>query len=599
MMNLKIAQVVGLNTDQKAAQVISDSRDSDNSFFAVLDLSSDDAFTKGRQILSEVADFYFDFEGSPSEKLQKTFEEIQKRLEGSEFSVLLAAVSGKVLYLISQGAVEAYLKRADNLSSLLSVGTQGQLISGFLQEGDSLFLSTASLTQFLADDLSKLLNLPKEQFEEEVSTRIGSSNLENHGLAALAIEVEQSEMSQQTNLEQDIPSLQEEEAATAVNVRQFWQRLPALKKYLPQTGKGRLIVAVILILIIGLGVGLKIKSAKDAQNTTRFNQAIQKAQDDFNAAKNLASLNGAEAKAKLDSAKSSVNEALGLKPKNTQALDLKKQIDDNTDSILQQFKLSDFPLFLDLDLVKKNFRANQMSLSSGKILLLDPAVKTLISIDIAKKGAQILAGSEQLGEANYFSLNGGLAFIHSKDKGILRVDITNQKISTAAKKDSDLGEIKDIYGFGGNIYLLDMGKKMIWKYLATADGYSDKREYLSKGLKVDFADSLRMQIESSVYVLKKDGEMLRFTRGDKDNFSYGGLDKGVKDPKSFFVSSDTGNLYLLDSGNLRILILTKTGSYKGIISSDRLGQISDLAVDEKEKKVYLLEGSKIFQVDLR
>ena len=108
-----------------------------------------------------------------------------------------------------------------------------------------------------------------------------------------------------------------------------------------------------------------------------------------------------------------------------------------------------------------------------------------------------------------------------------------------------------------------------------------------------------MQIESSVYVLKKEGEMLRFTRGDKDNFSYEGLDKPVKDPKSFFVSSDTDNLYLLDSGNSRLLILTKTGVYKGQISGDKFAQSSDLVVDEKGKKVYLLDGGKIFQVDLK
>ena len=135
--------------------------------------------------------------------------------------------------------------------------------------------------------------------------------------------------------------------------------------------------------------------------------------------------------------------------------------------------------------------------------------------------------------------------------------------------------------------------------MPTSGGYSDKREYLSKGTKVDFSSALRMQIESSVYVLKAGGEILRFTKGDKDNFSLGGLDKGVKDPKSFFVSSDTDNLYLLDSGNSRLLILTKTGSYKGQMSGAKFATATDLAVDEIGKKVYLLDGSKIYSADLK
>jgi len=58
-------------------------------------------------------------------------------------------------------------------------------------------------------------------------------------------------------------------------------------------------------------------------------------------------------------------------------------------------------------------------------------------------------------------------------------------------------------------------------------------------------------------------------------------------------------LYVLDSGNSRLLILTKTGSYKGQITGVKFATATDLVVDEKGKKVYFLEGSKIFQVDLK
>lgn len=604
-MKLKIAQVIGLNTDQKAAQVISVLRE-DNCFLAVLDLTSDDAFTRGRQALSEVSDFYFDFqkensptvyfEGTPAEKLTATFEEAEKKFASDQFALLVAAISGNILYLIGQGAVEVYLKRSDKLSPLLSVGAPSQLISGFLKMGDRVLLATSSLVSFLADDLSKSLDLPTDTFEEEVTDRIGAATPENQGLAGLVIEVEQ----------EDIPKLPQEEISayqptespsitkrTLAWFKFLWQK----KAFLPKTNKGRLFVAVVLIIIIALGVGYQVKVSRDAQKQAAFNQALQQSKDDFNAAKGLASLNPAEAKLKLDAAKGNLAKALGLKLQDKDAQNLKKQIEQESSSILLQSSVADFPLFLDLDLVKKNFRASQMSLSSGKLLLLDPAVKTLISIDLVKKSPLILAGSEQLGEADYLSLNGELAFVYSKDKGILKIDSTNQKVTTVAKKDTEWGEIKDIYGFAGNIYLLDSSQ--IFKYLPTKDGYSDKREYLTKTTKADFALASRMQIESSIYVLKKDGEMLRFTKGDKDNFSYGGLDKGVKDPKSFFVSSDTDNLYLLDSGNSRLLILTKTGSYKGTISGDKFAQASDLVVDEKGKKVYLLEGSKIYQVDLK
>ncbi len=614
-MKFKTTQVIGLNTDQKAAQVISQSREGDDSFFAVLDLTCDDAFTKGRQVLSDLADFYFDSEGSSSEKLNAAFEEAQKKIpvEGQstnqttlKFSLLLSSISGKILYLISKGGIEVYLKRAEKLSSLLSVGAPNQLISGFLEEGDKLLFSTSSLIAFLGEDLEKSLKLPLETFQEELSDRIGASDLENQGLAALAVEVEQEEVK--------LPSLQQEEVSTGFvepgthhaagpvsTVKNILRNslgfVWSQKKYFPRSGRGRLIIASSIIVIIALGVGFKVSAGKEAKKQADFTMALQGAKDDFNAAKGLAVLNSMEAKNKLDLSSDKLSKALTLKPNDSDAQNLKKQIKEESSSILLQSNVSEFPVFLDMDLIKKNFRANQISLSNNKLLALDPGVKTLVVIDLAKKSNQILAGSEQLGEATVASLNGESAFIYSKDKGVLKIDITNSKLSVVSKKDPDLKEISDIYGFGGNVYLQDLSQ--IWKYLPTGGGYSDKREYLNKDTKVDLANSLRMQIESSVYVLKKGGEILRFTKGEKDNFSIGGLDKGVKDPKSFFVSSDTDNLYLLDSGNSRMLILTKTGAYKGQVTGGKFATATDLVVDEQGKKVYLLEGSKIYTADLK
>lgn len=656
-MKIKIAQIVGLNTDQTAAQVLSQTVD-EEVFLAVLDLTCDDAFTRGRSALSELADAYFEAEGSTSEKLSKIFEDALKKFADSSFDLVLAVIAGKILYLTGKGDVEVYLKRLNKLTPLLSIGSEKQLISGFVEEGDKILLSTKSLVTFLGDDLEQALGLPLDAFEDEVSSKVGarplpiaqvqveeqneevedgetedesqekepveevaeegsyheeaeqsgSSAAGHEAMAALAVEIE----SPADQVQQAIPPLpqeeqnedvplapQYEEVSSGGGHAKFLAPVKQLSKIIPKSGRGRLIFALVLLLIVGGGIGFKYKTKKDKERQDQFNASMQSAKDDFAAAKGLSSLTPSEAKAKLDAAKNEVAAALKLEPGSSEAKDLQNQINGQSSSILQESAAKEFPVFLDLGLIKKNFQASGMSLSDGKLLILDPAVKTLVVIDVAKKSNQILAGSEQLGDAQFASLNGDLGFIYSKDKGVLRVDTTNKKVTTPAKVDKEWGSISDIYGFGSNIYLLDAGNNQIWKYVPTTEGYSDKREYFTKDTKVSLADSLRMQIESSVYILKKGGEMLRFTKGVKDNFSYSGLDKGVKDPKSFFVSSDTDNLYLLDSGNSRLLILTKTGEYKGQISGDKFATATDLVVDEKAKLVYLLDGGKIYTVNLQ
>ena len=606
-MKLNIAQVIGLNTDQKAAQVTSSERDG-NSFFAVLSLTCDDAFTKGRQVLSELEDFYFESEGTVAEKLDAAFAEAQKKLseQVTDWDLVLAAVSGKVLYLIGKGEVDVYLKRSDKISSLLKVASV-QLVSGFINAGDKLVFSTRSLTAFLGSDFTKCLELPLESFEEEVQGKIGASELEEKGVAALAVEIseENVEISPVSKQKEEDETLQQEVSDSPGKIKAvfgaFFKKIiwgfSQLKTYFPKSGRGRLAIAIVLIVIALAGAGYKYKVNKDSEKLLQFNQIFASAKEDFEGAKGLASLNPAEAKKRLESAKDKVSKALVLAPKDQEANNFKNTLENESSSILQAAEVSNFPEFLDMDLVKKDFRAVSMSLSKDKLLLLDPGTKTLVVVDMAKKSNQILAGSDGLGEAVFASLNGSFAFVFSKDKGIIRVDSAKQKATTVSKADKDWEEIKDIYGFAGNIYLLDSGQ--IWKYLPAADGYSDKREYLTKGTKADLANAIRMQIESSVYVLKSDGEILRFTKGDKDNFSYDGLPSPVKSPKSLFVSSDTDNLYLLDSGNSRLLILTKTGGYKGQMMGSGFGSATDLVVDEKGKKVYLLERSKIYSVELK
>ena len=618
IMKLNIAQVIGLNTDQKAAQVIYQQRDTEGTFLAVLILSCDDAFTKGRQKLSELSDFYFDAEGTISEKLIATFEKASQDADKEgELSLLTGAISGKVFYLIGKGGVDVYLKRAEKVSPLLSVASAGQLISGFLNKGDRVLLATKSLSNFLGDDLSKTLTLPLDSFEQEVIDRIGSSDSQTQGLAGLLVSVEEEEqdipglpvrqagLPQQEEQTMDPRELMQEDLKVSVaesikkGITKILGLILKIRYYFPKSGRGRLVLAVVLITAVSLGALFQYKNISERGKNEQFQTFLQAAKDEFSASKGLASLNAQEAKLKLESAKAKVDEALSVKPNDQEAQDLKVQIEAETPVILNQFVSSNFPLYLDLDLVKKGFKATQLSLSVGKLLILDPDTDTLVTVDLAKKSHQIQAGSEGLGEAEISSVNGNFAFVYSKDKGIIRVDITNQKRTTVSKKDDDWGQILDIAGFASNIYLLDAKGNQIWKYLVTSEGYSDKREYLVKDAKVDLAPSLRMQIESSVYVLKSGGEMLRFTRGTKDNFNYEGLDQGIKDPNSFFVSSDSDNLYILDSGNSRLLILTKTGGYKGQVTGEKFATATDLVVDEKGKKVYLLEGSKIYMVDLK
>lgn len=627
-MKLHTAKVIGLNSDQRAALSYCDVLDDENAFLAILQLSCDDAFTKGRQILSELSEFYFDFEGSGSEKINATFSQVESKLgkEGT-FDLLIASISGKVLYLIGQGQVDIYLKREGKLSSLFTASNQKQLISGFLNEEDRLLFSTRNLINFLGTDLSKILSLQVESFEEEISNRLTAAEFEDQGVAGLLIELQSKEeevighsaakVSSAQIMENPLKSRALKADFTLVKkfLASFWNLIPKkpssdqylsydkpkffLLRIVPKSGKGKLILALFLIFIIAIFAVYQYKTSKQKQKEKEISLLITQAQSDLDSAKIDKDSNPVSAKDKINSAKDKINQALGKDANSESAKKLKDQIEQDSASILKEFAAQELPLYLDLDLIKKSFRAEQMSLSEGKLLLMDTGTRTMAVVDLAKKGQQIIAGPDQIGEASVFSINSGLAYSYSKDKGVERIDVTNQKATNVAKSDKDLGSIKDIAGFASNVYMLDTEKNKIWKYVPVTGGNSEKQEYLAASVKPDFSNSIRMRIESSVYIMNTDGEMLRFTKGAKDSFSYSNLPSGIKNPKSFFTSSDVDNLYLLDSGNSRLLVLSKTGEFKSVYQGSRFASASDVVADEEAKKVYLLDGGKIYSMDLK
>lgn len=279
-----------------------------------------------------------------------------------------------------------------------------------------------------------------------------------------------------------------------------------------------------------------------------------------------------------------------------------KPLDDKDENlsaqILNVYQVSDWPLFLSLDLIKKDFSSDKLSYSIGEILVLDHSQKSLVAIDTVKKSNQVLAGANNLGQATVSSINGDKAFAFSAEKGVYRVDLITEKGTLATKPDDAWGKIVDIYAFGGNFYLLDSLKNQIWKYVPIESGYAEKSGYIQSE-NADLAGATRLQIDASVWVLKNGPEIIKYTNGSVDSFSVSGLDRNLGKVKSFFVSSDTEKIYFLDTENSRVVVLGKGGNYYSQYLGDKFATADDLVVDEADKKIYLLESNKIYQIELK
>lgn len=196
------------------------------------------------------------------------------------------------------------------------------------------------------------------------------------------------------------------------------------------------------------------------------------------------------------------------------------------------------------------------------------------------------------------------AAAYSQDENSIYI-LTNKTVSTinkstGAKKeiitnDNDWTSAIAITPYQGNIYILD--KKLgILKFVSSQNGYG-KTQYF-KGTPPDLSNVQSMAIDGSIWILLSDGQILKYTRGEKESFSLSGLDHPLSSPTKIATTIDTDNLYILDKGNARIVKIAKSGIYQNQINADILQQSTDFEVLEKDQKINFLSDNQIYSLPL-
>lgn len=585
---LKTAKIIGLNSDQEAALALV-CPVLPLTLFLILYCKTDDAFSKIKQALIEAEELFFASGKANSEKIVEVKDQIKSSLADVLNLQLLLAVAeekedgGRVFYLLIEGdGLIAKLQRRGQTSDLIKLA-QGELVSGFLKSSDRLVMGTKGVEEVLGQDFKKLFELPIDNLEEEVGLFLPQDQV--LPLAGVVLE--------------EIEEVEEflGDGFSGIHKVGLSNLSKAAGNFFPRSKKSLAVIAITVFLFLAGGYFFWQKGQEEKRRTDDFQTAFLNAQKEYD--KVFVEKEGDQQKAleSLESARNFLEEALKIKNDDKEALKLKQAITDIEPSVLKIYSVPEPALWLDLGLVKKGFTGAKWSFSLGEMLILDPALKVLLKINLQNKSPQILAGEEKLGEAKFAALNGEISWVYSLDKGVVRVEGDISK--AVIKKDKEWGEIEDIYGFAGNAYLLDKINNEVWKYLPIEAGYSDKRGYFKEGSRLNLSNVLRMQIDGSVWFLRQNGEILKFTQGAADHFSLSDLDKGIKGPKSFFISDKTENLYILDSGNKRLVVVDKKGVYLSQYYGEKFGDFTDLLVDEGNKKVYFLEGSKIYWIELK
>jgi hypothetical protein len=406
---IETGKAIGANTDYLSAQ----SFIAQNELFTAIYLitgEGDDAFTKIRKIGLDCRDKLLTEDFFP-EKTVETVDFVKVGLNDlNKLQIVLVVYKNGVSHCSRFGGGQIYLVRGEKVLEISRKLISQKMISGKLHTGDEIFMINNRLSEegmveswdpSLLQDISET---PLDLLEEEVESFLQRTSIISPiAITALRLPPEKTEETEFLPPEESVDQPVDYISPPHEEVSKPARRLP-----IPRFGFGSLfsskkimlfLIIVVILIILAVIFGTSTVK-KQTQKNTQITGLMSASKNNFNLAQNLKDSDPGGARNALNQAKQEISEALKIDPNNSQAKSWQEQINSQASQVLKQYQITDFPVFLDLGLVKPNFSTQRLSFSMGKMAFLDLSQKTLVVIAVADKNPKYWLGNFNLDKHN-------------------------------------------------------------------------------------------------------------------------------------------------------------------------------------------------------
>ena len=250
----------------------------------------------------------------------------------------------------------------------------------------------------------------------------------------------------------------------------------------------------------------------------------------------------------------------------------------------------DAPVFYDLKLVDPAVSPTTALVLDNAMVVGDATSGKVYesALDVAKFEAKPLAFP---GLASFSYIDNNLAFTDNEG---YKVYSLGDNTLAETYSDASLGKVS--YSYLEFVYAIE--GDVLNKY----DKVDDALVESVWGQSSDFEGAKSMAIAINIYLLTSNDNVVSYLSGEKDaTFTVSGLDTGLSNAKQLVADLDFTNIYIVDAGNNRVVVLNKEGELVGQIkhiSSNVWSDIKAIGVSRNEQTLYVVAGTKIYKVDL-
>ena len=188
-------------------------------------------------------------------------------------------------------------------------------------------------------------------------------------------------------------------------------------------------------------------------------------------------------------------------------------------------------------------------------------------------------------------------FFITPAKTMLTLEPSSGKVESVAFTSGQAKNLDHLSIYNGRLYALDSVSNMIWKYGASGTGFGGSAPYLKQNT-TDLSSADALAIDSNIYVGFKNGKLIRYLSGAEEAWNPHPIDPPLNGIDGMWTSPDTDRLIIADATAKRVIVLRKDGQLISQIYSPEFKGPREVTADLTNKKIYILDGHRVLQLDL-
>lgn len=218
--------------------------------------------------------------------------------------------------------------------------------------------------------------------------------------------------------------------------------------------------------------------------------------------------------------------------------------------------------------------------SSANVYAVDPLNETITKVEITK-GEVGAPTATTAGEAALYWLDSGLSRYTPENREVSALSVSRQGV--------------DLQYYGGKMYILSPNSGQVYKHGSTATGFDGGSAWIISGI-TNLTDARAITIDGYVWILKADGVILRYGSGKETDWKADLVEPALLNATDMWTDETTKYLYVLDATANRIVVFNKdTGELVVQYENAAFSDLKSLIVDEADKTISVLAGSKVYQ----